>query len=111
MTALGARIKALRGERALQQRQLAEKAGLTPSMLSQIESGDQPPPDSFCRWSTMRFANWPLIAWPMKSPDRHFRQQPWCTRYMFVWSMSRRHSIGKAGDTSSLRPQKPCGES
>ncbi|HKZ05806.1 MAG TPA: XRE family transcriptional regulator [Methylomirabilota bacterium] len=39
MTALGARIKALRGERALQQRQLAEKAGLTPSMLSQIESG------------------------------------------------------------------------
>src|SRR6185369_4238702 len=28
-----------RAERALQQRQLAEKAGLTPSMLSQIESG------------------------------------------------------------------------
>ena len=39
MTALGARIKALRGERGLQQRQLAEKAGLTPSMVSQIESG------------------------------------------------------------------------
>ena len=39
MTALGQRIKALRAERALQQRQLAEKAGLTPSMLSQIESG------------------------------------------------------------------------
>lgn len=39
MTALGERIKALRAERALQQRQLAEKAGLTPSMLSQIESG------------------------------------------------------------------------
>jgi transcriptional regulator with XRE-family HTH domain len=36
---LGQRIKGLRAERALQQRQLAEKAGLTPSMLSQIESG------------------------------------------------------------------------
>jgi transcriptional regulator with XRE-family HTH domain len=36
---LGERIKALRAERQLQQRQLAEKAGLTPSMLSQIESG------------------------------------------------------------------------
>jgi transcriptional regulator with XRE-family HTH domain len=39
MMALGPRIKALRTERALQQRQLAEKAGLTPSMVSQIESG------------------------------------------------------------------------
>ena len=39
MTALGGRIKALRQERALQQRQLAEKAELTPSMVSQIESG------------------------------------------------------------------------
>jgi transcriptional regulator with XRE-family HTH domain len=39
VTSLGARIKALRTERALQQRQLAEKAGLTPSMVSQIESG------------------------------------------------------------------------
>ena len=39
MTSLGARIKALRLERDLQQRQLAEKAGLTPSMVSQIESG------------------------------------------------------------------------
>ena len=39
MTALGARIKALRMERELQQRQLAEKAELTPSMVSQIESG------------------------------------------------------------------------
>jgi transcriptional regulator with XRE-family HTH domain len=39
MTTLGARIKALRSERSLQQRQLAEKAGLTPSMVSQIESG------------------------------------------------------------------------
>ena len=38
-SALGARIKALRMERELQQRQLAEKAGLTPSMVSQIESG------------------------------------------------------------------------
>ena len=36
---LGERIKALRAERELQQRQLAEKAGLTPSMVSQIESG------------------------------------------------------------------------
>ena len=36
---LGERIKRLRAERALQQRQLAEKAGLTPSMVSQIESG------------------------------------------------------------------------
>ena len=39
MTALGERIRGLRLERALQQRQLAEKAGLTPSMVSQIESG------------------------------------------------------------------------
>ena len=39
MTPLGGRIKALRMERELQQRQLAEKAGLTPSMVSQIESG------------------------------------------------------------------------
>src|ERR671923_721492 len=39
MTALGARIKALRLGRDLQQRQLAEKAELTPSMVSQIESG------------------------------------------------------------------------
>jgi transcriptional regulator with XRE-family HTH domain len=38
-TSLGERIKALRGERGLQQRQLAEKAELTPSMVSQIESG------------------------------------------------------------------------
>jgi len=38
-TSLGARIKALRRERELQQRQLAEKAALTPSMVSQIESG------------------------------------------------------------------------
>jgi transcriptional regulator with XRE-family HTH domain len=39
MMSLGQRIKALRAERALQQRQLAEKAGLTPSLVSQIESG------------------------------------------------------------------------
>ena len=38
-TTLGERIKALRMERELQQRQLAEKAELTPSMVSQIESG------------------------------------------------------------------------
>jgi transcriptional regulator with XRE-family HTH domain len=35
---LGQRIRALRLERQLQQRQLAEKAGLTASLLSQIES-------------------------------------------------------------------------
>ncbi|HEY7517424.1 MAG TPA: cupin domain-containing protein [Methylomirabilota bacterium] len=39
MAPLGERIKALRLERELQQRQLAEKAELTPSMVSQIESG------------------------------------------------------------------------
>jgi transcriptional regulator with XRE-family HTH domain len=39
MISLGQRIKGLRADRVLQQRQLAEKAGLTPSMLSQIESG------------------------------------------------------------------------
>jgi transcriptional regulator with XRE-family HTH domain len=39
VTALGGRIKHLRAERELQQRQLAEKADLTPSMVSQIESG------------------------------------------------------------------------
>jgi transcriptional regulator with XRE-family HTH domain len=38
-TALGERTRALRTERELQQRQLAEKAGMTPSMISQIESG------------------------------------------------------------------------
>jgi len=36
---LGERIRALRQERGLQQRQLAQKSGLTPSMVSQIESG------------------------------------------------------------------------
>ncbi len=36
---VGERIKALRQERGLQQRQLAEKSGLTPSMVSQLESG------------------------------------------------------------------------
>jgi transcriptional regulator with XRE-family HTH domain len=39
VTALGERIRALRRERGLQQRQLAEKAQLTPSLVSQIESG------------------------------------------------------------------------
>src|SRR5215471_7193412 len=38
MTTLGARIKALRSERSLQQRQLAEKAGLTPPIASLFES-------------------------------------------------------------------------
>lgn len=36
---VGERLKALRLERGLQQRQLAEKSELTPSLLSQIESG------------------------------------------------------------------------
>jgi transcriptional regulator with XRE-family HTH domain len=36
---LGERIRALRADQRLQQRQLAEKAELTPSMVSQIESG------------------------------------------------------------------------
>ncbi len=36
---VGERIKGLRQERGLQQRQLAEKSGLTPSLVSQIESG------------------------------------------------------------------------
>ncbi|MFQ5830650.1 MAG: helix-turn-helix domain-containing protein, partial [Candidatus Methylomirabilia bacterium] len=36
---LGERIRALRQERRLSQRQLAEKSGLTPSLVSQIESG------------------------------------------------------------------------
>jgi len=35
---LGERIRQFRAERGLQQRQLAEKADLTPSMVSQIES-------------------------------------------------------------------------
>jgi transcriptional regulator with XRE-family HTH domain len=39
MISLGGRIKTLRMERGLQQRQLAEKADLTPSLVSQIESG------------------------------------------------------------------------
>ena len=39
MNALGARIKSLRQQRGLLQKQLAEKAGLTASMTSQIESG------------------------------------------------------------------------
>jgi len=40
---VGGRIKALRRERQLQQRQLAEKSGLTPSLVSQIESGKLTP--------------------------------------------------------------------
>jgi len=39
VNALAARIKALRHQRGLLQKQLAEKAGLTASMMSQIESG------------------------------------------------------------------------
>ena len=35
---LGARIKGLRTERGIRQKALAEKAGLTPSLVSQIES-------------------------------------------------------------------------
>jgi transcriptional regulator with XRE-family HTH domain len=41
--ALGARIKALRTERGLRQNELAQKAKLTPSLLSQIESGKLTP--------------------------------------------------------------------
>jgi transcriptional regulator with XRE-family HTH domain len=36
---LGERLRQLRGERGFRQRQLAEKTGLTPSLVSQIESG------------------------------------------------------------------------
>jgi transcriptional regulator with XRE-family HTH domain len=39
MTTLGERVRGLRAERGLQQRQLAERAALTPSMVSQVESG------------------------------------------------------------------------
>jgi transcriptional regulator with XRE-family HTH domain len=39
VNALGSRIKALRQQRGFLQKQLAEKAGLTASMMSQIESG------------------------------------------------------------------------
>jgi transcriptional regulator with XRE-family HTH domain len=39
VNALGSRIKELRQQRGLLQKQLAEKAGLTASMMSQIESG------------------------------------------------------------------------
>ena len=39
MTALGTRIKALRGERGSSSGSSPEKAGLTPCMVSQIESG------------------------------------------------------------------------
>jgi transcriptional regulator with XRE-family HTH domain len=35
---LGARIKALRTDRGIRQKELAQKAGLTPSLVSQIES-------------------------------------------------------------------------
>ena len=40
---LGARIKWLRTERGIRQKALAEKAGLTPSLVSQIESGKLTP--------------------------------------------------------------------
>lgn len=40
---LGARIKALRSERGIRQKELAQKAGLTPSLVSQIESGKLTP--------------------------------------------------------------------
>ncbi len=39
MNGLGARLRALRRDRGLLQKQLADKAGLTPSMMSQLESG------------------------------------------------------------------------
>jgi transcriptional regulator with XRE-family HTH domain len=40
---LGVRLKSLRTERGLRQKELAEKAGLTPSLVSQIESGKLTP--------------------------------------------------------------------
>jgi transcriptional regulator with XRE-family HTH domain len=40
---LGTRIKALRTERGARQKDLAQKAGLTPSLVSQIESGKLTP--------------------------------------------------------------------
>jgi transcriptional regulator with XRE-family HTH domain len=40
---LGVRIKALRTERGIRQNELAQKAGLTPSLISQIESGKLSP--------------------------------------------------------------------
>src|SRR5262245_17916555 len=43
VNALGARIKALREQRGLLQKQVAEKAGLTASKVSQIESGRMTP--------------------------------------------------------------------
>lgn len=39
VNSLGERVRQLRMERGLQQRQLAERAGLTPSLVSQLESG------------------------------------------------------------------------
>jgi transcriptional regulator with XRE-family HTH domain len=41
--ALGARIKALRTARGIRQKELAQKGGLTPSLVSQIESGKLTP--------------------------------------------------------------------
>jgi transcriptional regulator with XRE-family HTH domain len=40
---LGARLKALRAEREISQKALAQKAGLAPSLVSQIESGKLTP--------------------------------------------------------------------
>ncbi len=40
---LGARIKGLRTDRGIRQNELAQKAGLTPSLVSQIESGKLTP--------------------------------------------------------------------
>jgi transcriptional regulator with XRE-family HTH domain len=40
---LGARIRTLRLDRGIQQKALAERAGLTPSLVSQIESGKLTP--------------------------------------------------------------------
>lgn len=40
---LGARIKGLRTARGIRQKELAQKAGLTPSLVSQIESGKLTP--------------------------------------------------------------------
>ena len=82
MTSLGQRIKALRADRRLQQRQLAEKAGLTPSMLSQIESGRLTPslhtlgklaarrPSRSCATPTARGSIGPRSSPPASSPSR-----------------------------------------
>lgn len=45
-SALGARIREVRGERNLSLRELARRAGLSPSYLSEIESGQRLPSET-----------------------------------------------------------------